>query len=121
MQTSTPERIFLCVPTRYERYSGAVEIPESLSRFGKRLQIVSCPEDYGPGTKLLGSENLVPRDPNSLLILGRAAEAYDVTAELDRINSLFAHNLAKLSLTRAMGHIADQLPNLLKPQTNRLP
>src|ERR1700722_19048286 len=46
MQTLTRERIFLCVPTRYERYSGAVEIPESLSRFGKRLQIVSCPEDY---------------------------------------------------------------------------
>jgi len=69
MQTLMPERIFLCVPTRYERYGGSVEIPESLSRFGKRLQIVSCPEDYGPGTKVLGSENLVPRDPNSLLIL----------------------------------------------------
>ena len=35
---------------------------------------------------------------------------------LDQIESVFAHNLAKLSLARALGHAADQVPALLKPQ-----
>ena len=39
------------------------------------------------------------------------------TAQLDLIDSVFAHNLAKLSLARALGHASDQLPTLLKPQT----
>ncbi|MGP8248193.1 MAG: TolC family protein [Bryobacteraceae bacterium] len=39
------------------------------------------------------------------------------SAQLDLIDSVFAHNLAKLSLARALGHAPDQLPNLLKPQT----
>jgi outer membrane protein TolC len=39
------------------------------------------------------------------------------SAQLDLIDSVFAHNLAKLSLARAVGHAADQIPSLLKPQT----
>ncbi len=38
------------------------------------------------------------------------------SAQLDLIDSVFAHNLAKLSLSRALGHAADQIPTLLKPQ-----
>jgi outer membrane protein TolC len=38
------------------------------------------------------------------------------TAQLDVINSIFAHNLAKLTLARDMGHAAEQLPDLLKPE-----
>jgi outer membrane protein TolC len=38
------------------------------------------------------------------------------TAQLDLINSIFAHNLAKLTLARDMGHAGEQLPSLLKPQ-----
>ena len=37
------------------------------------------------------------------------------SAQLDLIDSVFAHNLAKLSLARALGHVMDQLPSLLKP------
>jgi len=37
-------------------------------------------------------------------------------ADLDYINSLFAHNLAKLSLARAMGSAAESLPQFLKMQ-----
>jgi len=37
------------------------------------------------------------------------------SAQLDQIDSVFAHNLAKLSLARALGHATDQLPGLLKP------
>jgi outer membrane protein TolC len=36
------------------------------------------------------------------------------TAELDYINSVFAHNVAKLSLARAMGGVAESLPQFLK-------
>jgi outer membrane protein TolC len=43
------------------------------------------------------------------------------SAQLDLIDSVFAHNLAKLSLARAMGRATDQLPNLLKAQTATLP
>jgi outer membrane protein TolC len=37
------------------------------------------------------------------------------SAQLDVINSIFAHNLAKLSLARDMGRASEQLPALLKP------
>jgi outer membrane protein TolC len=43
------------------------------------------------------------------------------SAQLDLINSVFAHNLAKLSLARAVGHASEQLPNLLKPKSAPLP
>jgi len=33
--------------------------------------------------------------------------------ELDYINSVFAHNIAKLSLARAIGDAADSLPQFL--------
>lgn len=38
-------------------------------------------------------------------------------AQLDLIQSIFAHNLAKLSLARALGNVSEQLPVLLKPET----
>jgi outer membrane protein TolC len=37
-------------------------------------------------------------------------------AQLDYINSIFAHNLAKLSLARAIGCAAEDLPRFLKMQ-----
>ena len=37
-------------------------------------------------------------------------------AELDYINSVFAHNLAKLSLARAIGGAAENLTQFLKLQ-----
>ncbi len=43
------------------------------------------------------------------------------SAQLDLIDSVFAHNLAKLSLVRALGHATDRLPSLLEPQTAPLP
>ena len=38
------------------------------------------------------------------------------TARLDYINGVFAHNLAKLSLARAIGRLAESLPKFLKVQ-----
>jgi len=42
------------------------------------------------------------------------AQEASATAQLDYINSVFAHNLAKLSLARAMGKAAESLPQFLK-------
>lgn len=39
------------------------------------------------------------------------------SAQLDEINSVFAHNLAKLTLARQLGHASDQIPTLLNPQS----
>ena len=41
------------------------------------------------------------------------AEQTVASAELDYINSVFAHNIAKLSLARAIGGAADSLPQFL--------
>jgi outer membrane protein TolC len=38
------------------------------------------------------------------------------SAELDLINSVFAHNLAKLSLARSIASAADNLQQFLNPQ-----
>ncbi len=43
------------------------------------------------------------------------------SAQLDLIDSIFAHNLAKLTLARALGNAAGQIPNLLKPQPTPAP
>ncbi|MGA2114413.1 MAG: TolC family protein [Bryobacteraceae bacterium] len=43
------------------------------------------------------------------------------SAQLDLIDSVFAHNLAKLSLARALGHATDRLPTLLQPQKPPMP
>jgi len=37
-------------------------------------------------------------------------------AQLDLINSIFAHNLAKLTLARDLGHASEQLPRILKAE-----
>jgi outer membrane protein TolC len=42
------------------------------------------------------------------------AQEQSTNAEFDFINSLFAYNLAKLSLARAMGRASDALPELFK-------
>jgi outer membrane protein TolC len=45
----------------------------------------------------------------------RAVESV-AAADLDYITAIFAHNLAKLSLARAMGHAEQRLPDYLKAQ-----
>ena len=44
------------------------------------------------------------------------AQASVATADLDYINAVFAHNVAKLSLARAAGGTNESLPRFLKPQ-----
>jgi len=42
-------------------------------------------------------------------------------AQLDLIDSVFAHNLAKLSLARALGRATERIPTLLEPRTAAQP
>ena len=42
------------------------------------------------------------------------AQQASASAQLDYIDSVFAHNVAKLSLARALGNAVDQLPQLIK-------
>jgi len=39
---------------------------------------------------------------------------YVATADLDYINSIFAHNLAKLTFARAIGHAEENLQQFLR-------
>lgn len=68
-QTVPPEAIFLCIPRTYKSHGNAVDVPSSLVEKYPLLKIVSCEEDFGPGTKLLGSLDLVGREANSLVVL----------------------------------------------------
>ncbi|MDB9812646.1 glycosyltransferase family 2 protein [Candidatus Pelagibacter sp.] len=53
-QTKRPDKIFLNIPHNYKRYPKQNYDISSLENTFNNLQIVRC-EDYGPGTKLLGS------------------------------------------------------------------
>jgi hypothetical protein len=68
-QTHAPERIFLCVPRTYRRFPGAQPAPIDVDAFGGRVELVSCAEDFGPGTKILGALDKLPREANALLVL----------------------------------------------------
>jgi outer membrane protein TolC len=41
------------------------------------------------------------------------------SAQLDLIDSVFAHNLAKLNLARTIGHASEQMPKLLKAEAGK--
>ena len=68
-QTAAPEKIFICIPRNYRRFGVPDPLPSELSRFGERVEIVRPSEDFGPGTKLLGAFDRIPRDPNVQLVL----------------------------------------------------
>ena len=53
-QNKKPEKIFLNIPKKYNRFSSADYDFSSLIKQFKNLKINKC-EDYGPGTKLIGS------------------------------------------------------------------
>lgn len=53
-QTEAPSKIFLNIPLEYKRYSNSKYDILQLENIFKNLKIIRC-QDYGPGTKLLGS------------------------------------------------------------------
>lgn len=54
-QTRQPDRILLCLPRWSRREGCAYSRPTWAGEFQSKLEVVDCADDYGPGTKLLGS------------------------------------------------------------------
>ncbi len=75
-QTLPPERIFLCVPQTYRRFETPEPLPFVASQLGTRIEVIRCHDD-GPGTKILGSLDRVPKEPNVLLVLVDDDAAYE--------------------------------------------
>ena len=65
-QTKKPDKIFINIPYQYKRFNETIKENE-IPHFNNDIIEVTRSEDYGPGTKLLGSINKVEK--NSLLIL----------------------------------------------------
>jgi len=65
-QTIKPHKIFINIPKKYKRFSEIIN-NEQVPKFKDDTVEVSRCEDYGPGTKLLGSLNKFEK--NSLIIL----------------------------------------------------
>lgn len=68
-QETPPEKVFVCVPERYRRFETPDPLPFDLALFGERVELVRCPRDEGPGTKILGALDQIPDDPDCLLVL----------------------------------------------------
>ena len=64
-QTKKPDKIFVNIPYEYKRFKEKI-LDENMPKFDSTVELTRC-EDYGPGTKLLGSINKFNQD--SLLIL----------------------------------------------------
>jgi len=65
-QTKKPDKIFINIPYKYERFNETIE-ENKIPKFNNDIVEVTRCQDYGPGTKLLGSLNKFEK--NSLLIL----------------------------------------------------
>ena len=58
-QTLTPDRIFLNIPFHYKRFENEIIEESVLNNINqKNLEITRC-DDFGPGTKIMGSLNKV--------------------------------------------------------------
>ena len=58
-QTLKPNRIFLNIPLKYNRFKNEIISEKDLDHISKKnVEIIRC-NDYGPGTKIMGSINKV--------------------------------------------------------------
>ena len=65
-QTKKPDKIFINIPYKYRRFKETIKDNDIQKFIDPRVEITRC-EDYGSGTKLLGS--LSKFEKNSLVIL----------------------------------------------------
>ena len=73
-QSKKPDKIFVNIPLKYKRFEETID-DNKIPKFDNRaVEITRC-EDYGPGTKLLGSLNKFEK--NSLLILADDDHVYE--------------------------------------------
>lgn len=57
-QTKKADKIYLNIPSKFERFPDKIFNSSNLNKKYDNLEITEC-EDYGPGTKLLGSLNKI--------------------------------------------------------------
>jgi len=73
-QTHKPNKIFINIPSRYKRFKETIE-NEDIPRFDNSVVEITRCEDFGPGTKLLGSLDKFKK--NSLIILADDDHIYE--------------------------------------------
>ena len=73
-QTRKPDKIFVNIPYKYKRFKETIE-DNQIPKFNNSIVEVTRCEDYGPGTKLLGSLSKLKKD--SLLILADNDHTYE--------------------------------------------
>ena len=73
-QTKKPDKIFINIPTKYKRFSETIQDHQIPKFSSDAVEIVRC-DDFGPGTKLLGS--LEKLSKNSLVILADDDNVYE--------------------------------------------
>ncbi len=65
-QTKKPDKIFINIPFKYKRFSETIN-EDHIPKFDSNIIEITRCNDYGPGTKLMGSLNKLEK--NSLVIL----------------------------------------------------
>ena len=73
-QTLKPDKIFINIPLKYRRFKEIIKVDQIPNFKDTRVEITRC-EDYGPGTKLLGSLHKIKKD--SLVILADDDNSYE--------------------------------------------
>ena len=73
-QSIKPDKIFINIPFKYRRFKEIID-DNQIPKFNNNIvEVIRC-EDYGPGTKLLGSIDKLKKD--SLLILADDDNVYE--------------------------------------------
>jgi outer membrane protein TolC len=85
-----------------------------LEAASSQLELARSNQDLARETLRLSREKFDAGVTDSVEVV-QSQEAV-ASSDLDYITALFAHNLAKLSLARAMGHAEQKLPDYLKVQ-----
>ena len=68
-QTLKPQKIFLNLPYKFKRFPEYNFSDEQINKFSKNnLEISRC-EDYGPGTKLMGSLNKIRKNYECVILV----------------------------------------------------
>ena len=73
-QSQKPDKIFINIPFKYKRFKEIID-DNQIPKFDDNIVKVTRCEDYGPGTKLLGSIDKLKKD--SLLILADDDNVYE--------------------------------------------
>ena len=73
-QSQKPDKIYINIPFKYKRFTEIIEDDQIPKFDNKKVEVTRC-EDYGPGTKLLGSLDKLKKD--SLIVLADDDHIYE--------------------------------------------